>query len=241
MNTIAFFLVATSLFLTHPAIHSAHAQSQPTARGENAGAEIVAKYLDAVGGAESLKGVETKRILYRVHMFGRDDYIMERSWKRPNSMQTGRPGASAYMLTEGNRSWRVGAEGRRELPAALAASLAKQADIDGPLVDWAQKGISLDYLGAERYDMSDLHRVMMTFEDGVQWELDFDDRTGYLRKMKQPTFKMLNNEVSRGPDALFYYYDYRPVDGLAYPHLWLQVTEDHVHAFTVEEIELKKR
>jgi hypothetical protein len=31
------------------------------------------------------------------------------------------------------------------------------------------------------------------------------------------------------------------IDGLMFPHLWLQVTEDHVHAVSVEEIELKER
>ena len=83
-------------------------------------------------------------------------------------------------------------------------------------------------------------RLALTFKDGVQWELFFDSRTGYLRKMKQPSFRMLNNEISRGPDALHYYYDYRSVEGVIIPHLWLQITEDGTHAFTVEEIELNK-
>jgi hypothetical protein len=173
-------------------------------------------------------------------MFSRDGYLMKRSWKRPNTMQTGGLGESAYTLTEGDKSWRVGPEERRELPPPLAANLAKLADIDGPLVDSTKKGISLSYLGTDRYDMTDLHRVELTFKDGVQWELFFDSRTGYLRKMKQPSFRMLNKEIRRGPDALYYYYDYRPVDGVMIPHLWLQITDDHAHAFTVEEIELNK-
>jgi hypothetical protein len=239
MRTNTLFVAAASLLIAVPAMTTAIGQ-QTNEEERTTAAEVVAKYLEAIGGIESLKNIETKKIRYSVHMFGRDEYLMERSWTRPNAMQTGPPGSSTYMLTEGNRSWQVGPEGRTELPPALCADLAKQADIDGPLIDWASKGISLDYLGTEFYDLSDLHRVMLTFEDGVQWELYFDSSTGYLRKMKQPTYLMLNDEIRRGPDATYYYFDYRSVDGIMFPHLWLQISEDHAHAFTVLEMELNR-
>jgi hypothetical protein len=240
MTAIACVLV-TALLIPFSLIESVPGPIQPRNPAVTITAEeIVAKYLEAIGGAEALKAIDSKKLRYRVHMFSRAGYLMERSWKRPNTMQTGEVGQSTYMLTEGDKSWRVGPEERRELPPHLAANLAKLADIDGPLVDSTKKGISLSYLGAVRHDMTELHRVELTFKDGVQWELFFDSRTGYLRKVKQPTFLMLNNEVSRGPDAMHYYYDYRSVDGVMIPHLWVQITEDHVHAFTVEAIELNK-
>lgn len=238
MTAIAFILV-TALFITFSKLEAAPSPSQPPNQAKTTTAEeVVAKYLEAIGGVGALQAIDTKRLRYHVHMFSSDGYLMERSWKRPNTMQTGGVGESAYMLTEGDKSWRVGPEERRELPTPLAANLAKLADIDGPLVDSTKKGISLSYLGTDRYDMTDLHRVELTFKDGVKWELFFDSRTGYIRKMKQPSFLMLGNEISRGPDALSYYYDYRPVDGVMIPHMWLQITDDHAHAFTVEEIEL---
>jgi hypothetical protein len=55
-------------------------------------------------------------------------------------------------MTEGSKSWRITPEGRTELPAAVSAEFAKKADIDGPMVDPARKGISLEYLGIERFD-----------------------------------------------------------------------------------------
>lgn len=165
---------------------------------------------------------------------------MERTWTRPNSMQTGSPGATTYTLTEGERSWRVTPEGRRELPSAIARSLAKQADIDGPLVDPVEKGVTLAYAGVVRYDMVDLHRVTATFTDGVQWEYFFDARTGLLRRMTQPSFVMLNDQITRGPDAHYFYYDYRTVAGVLYPHLWVQSADDHTHAFVVEHMQVRK-
>ena len=203
--------------------------------------EVVAKYLEAIGGIGPLKAINTKRIRYRVFMFSRGGYLMERSWTRPYNMKTGLPGDAAYTLTEGDRSWRIGTDERRELPTSLAANLAKLADIDGPLVDSTAKGISLSYLGTVHYDMTDLYRIQLTFKDGVQWEFFFDSSAGLLRKVQRPSFQMVNNEISRGPDTYHYYYDYRPVDGIMIPHLWLQISENHTHAFVVEEVELNKR
>jgi hypothetical protein len=199
-------------------------------------AAVVEKYLKAVGGIDAIKKVAAKKIQYRVHMFGRDGYLMERQWKRPDSMRQGPPDGQMYMLTEGSKSWRVTPDGRQEMPDPVSANFSKLADIDGPLVDYEKKGIRLEYKGSENYDMSELHHIKMTFKDSVEWDLYFDARSGFLRKMKQPSFRMLNGEFSRGPDNWTYYYDYRPVNGVKVSHLWVQVTEEHVHAFVVEEV-----
>jgi len=200
--------------------------------------EVIARYFQAIGGIDAVKDIDSKRITYWVHMFGRDAYLMERSWSRPNSMQTGPPGATTYTVTEGERSWRVGPEERRELPASVAGSLSKQADIDGPFVDPIEKGITLSYSGVVHYDMTDLHQVSVLFGDGVQWEFFFDSGTGLLRRMTKPSFRMLNDEITRGPDAHYYYYDYRAVGSVLYPHLWIQATDDHTHLFVIEDIQL---
>ena len=202
--------------------------------------DIVAAYIEAIGGVDAVKAVVGKRMTYRVHMFGRESYLMERIWTRPNSMQTGSPGATTYTLTEADRSWRVTPEERRELPALVARSLARQADIDGPLVDPTEKGVTLAYSGIVSYDLVELHHVTATFSDGVQWEYYFDAHTGLLRRLTQPSFMMLNDRITRGPDAHHFYYDYRAVGGVLYPHLWVQSTDDHTHVFVVEDMELRK-
>jgi hypothetical protein len=209
---------------------SAAKSGQPTADA------IIAKYVEAIGGLEALQKIDTRSVRYRVHTFGRDGYSMERSWKRPNIMRSGPPGAPSYTLTEGRKSWRVGPDGRHELPDQVAANFARLADIDGPLVDSAKKGISVEYVGTGQFDMVELHQIRLTFEDGTQWEQFFDARSGLLRKMKQPAFYMLNNEITQGPDTWTYYYDYRPVQDILFPHIWVQATDDHTHAFVTEEI-----
>ncbi|UCG88125.1 MAG: hypothetical protein JSW71_06165, partial [Gemmatimonadota bacterium] len=231
LTACSYLLIAAFWLPTSP--HS-------SVKADTSAEEIVAAYIEAIGGVDALKAVAGKRMTYRVHMFGREPYLMERTWTRPNSMQTGSPGATAYTLTEGERSWRVTPEGRQELPSLVAQSLARQADIDGPLVDPADKGVTLSYSGVVRYDMADLHQVTATFSDGVQWQYFFDASTGLLRRMTQPSFMMLNDQISRGPDAHYFYYDYRAVGGVLYPHLWIQSTDDHTHLFVVEDMQIRE-
>ena len=201
---------------------------------------VVAAYVAAIGGVDAVRAVAMRRMTYRVHVFGRDSYVMERTWTRPATMQTGDPRGTTYTLTEGERSWRVTGEGRRELPSQLARSLSRQADIDGPLIDPVEKGVTLSYVGIVRYDMVDLHQITATFADGVQWEYFFDAGTGLLRRFTQPSFMMLNNEITRGPDAHYFYYDYRAVGGVLYPHMWIQSTDSHTHLFVVEDMQVRQ-
>jgi hypothetical protein len=214
--------------------------SDVTQNADITAAEVAANYVRAIGGIEALKKISEKKIRYRVHMFGRDGYLMERQWKRPDVMRQGPPEADMYTLTEGVKSWRVTPDGRKELPASVSASFARIADIDGPLVDHEKKGLRMEYAGSERYDMSELHHLKLTFEDGIEWDFFFDSQTGLLRKTRQPSFVMINNEIKPGGDIWTYYYDYRQVGGIKIAHLWVQVAEDHVHSFVVEEADIEQ-
>lgn len=231
-----FVLLLVLLYYPSPSCGDTSPESSPGQETNITAAEVAAKYVQAIGGIAALKKVAAKKIRYRVHMFSRDGYLMERRWKRPAVMRQGSPDADTYMLTEGAKSWQVTPDGRKEMPAPVAANFAKIADFDGPLVDYEKKGIQIEYVGSERYDMSELHHLKLTFKDGVEWALFFDARTGLLRKMKQPSFFMTNSEIKRGPDTWTYFYDYRQVNNLKFAHLWVQVADDHVHSFVVEEV-----
>jgi len=233
--SIAMVILFASSSLAQDPQHGKEVQPETSAEA------IVTRYLDVIGGTDAIKAVKSKQITYQVHMFGRDTYVMESLWTRPDSKRTGSPGAATYTLTEGARSWRVSPDGRRELPEVVARSLAKQADIDGPLVDPSQKGVTLSYAGLVNYDMSELHQVTVTFADSVRWEFFFDARTGLLRKLIQPSFFMLNDQISRGPDVHVYYYDYRAVGSILYPHYLIQISDDHTHLFVVEDIRVNEQ
>jgi hypothetical protein len=202
--------------------------------------KIIDKYIEAIGGIDAIKAIDSRRVLYCVHMMGRPVYEMERTWKRPDRMRTGPPGGPHYTMVEAGKAWRVGPDGRMDLPPSAAASMSKMADIDGPFIDSVKKGITLTFAGKTSYDMTDLYQINVTFRDGEQWSFFFDATTGLLRKKIQPSYFVLNGKITRGADSHIYYYDYRTVGSVKYPHYWIQVGEAHTHLFVVKEIRLNE-
>jgi len=202
-------------------------------------AEIVAAYFEAIGGIEAIKAIEERRMRYTVFLFGREPYQMEQIWTRPNRLQMGEPGDPSYLLTVGEESWQVTSEGRDQLPASAAESLRWMADIDGPLVDSFEKGVTLEYTGVVPFDMVGLRRVTATFPSGHQWEYLFDPTTGLLRKLIKPSYFLVNDQITRGPDSHLLYYDYHSIAGVLYPRYWIQAADDHVHLFVADEIEIR--
>ena len=61
--------------------------------------------------------------------------------------------------------------------------------------------------------------------------------------MKEPSFWLVNNKITRGPRTINHYYDYREVDGIKFPFLWVQTNEKlaQMHVFVVESIQLLAR
>jgi hypothetical protein len=166
---------------------------------------------------------------------------MEQLVKRPGYLKIGRPGGSRYTVFEGNRAWRVNGDQKQELKGGVVNQFKRMADIDGPFIDSSSKGIGIKYLGKERFEFSQLHHLEVSFKDGTKKHYYFEADSGLLTMVKEPSFLLINNKISEGPTNIQYYYDYREVDGLKFPFLWVQTDKnlEHLHVFTVEKIELE--
>ena len=57
---------------------------------------------------------------------------------------------------------------------------------------------------------------------------------------REPSYIMLNDKVTSGPDSITYFYDYREINGVKFPFSWVQTDEKlgHVHLFKVENIKV---
>src|SRR5262249_17736119 len=79
-------------------------------------------------------------------------------------------GMTAVNAYDGSEGWRTEPwQGRRDafrLSADEAKGKARDADLDGPLVDWREKGHRVDYLGTEDVDATPAPKLRVTFKDG---------------------------------------------------------------------------
>lgn len=145
-----------------------------TARADQL-SDILAKNLTARGGADKLRAVNTVRLTGKAVMGG-GDFTLEAAW---GSVQT-RTGKVRSELTlqgltqvsayDGKQGWSVRPfGGRRDAEQASeddVRSLAQDADIDGPLVDWRAKGHTVEYLGNEDVDGTPAIKLRVRRKDG---------------------------------------------------------------------------
>jgi photosystem II stability/assembly factor-like uncharacterized protein/outer membrane lipoprotein-sorting protein len=144
--------------------------------------EVIARYIEARGGLPKLGAINSLRLTGKA-VFGFGDNQIEASWgvlqKRPGMIRSevSLQGLSAIEAFDGKEGWSLDPfSGRRDAQrdsADDAKTRAQDADIEGPLVHWREKGHRVEYLGTEDVDGTPAHKLRVTLKDG-------DVRTLYL-------------------------------------------------------------
>ncbi len=151
--------------------------------------EVVAKNIEARGGMAHLKAIQSMRTFGEAK-FGGGDWSVEATFagvtKRPGKSRSeftlqGMTGVDGYDGADGwsTQPW----EGRKDpfrKSADETKSMAQDADIDGPLVDWRAKGHKVEYLGTEDIDGTPAHKIRVTLKDG-DVEYDYLDPDTFLQ------------------------------------------------------------
>src|SRR3954463_3777782 len=140
--------------------------------------EILSRNLAARGGAANLQKLKTLRLTGKVFFSGggRSGGKIESAWaqvqKRPGKYRSEvtRQGLTAVQAWDGKEGWTLSPfRGRREPERASqddARDLAQQADLEGQLVNWREKGSKVEYLGIEDVDGTPAHKLGVALEDG---------------------------------------------------------------------------
>jgi hypothetical protein len=137
--------------------------------------ELVSKNIEARGGIDAIRAIQSIKASGRMNFSGGDFSVdlgfvamNERDAKvRSEATIQGLTQITAY---DGKEAWTINPfQGRRDperMSAEDAKSLEVQADIDGPLVDWRQKGHQVEYLGTEDMDGTEAHKLKVTLKNG---------------------------------------------------------------------------
>src|SRR5216683_6059562 len=140
--------------------------------------ELLAKNLAARGGAANVQKLKTLRLTGRAVFAGmaRRGATIETAWaqvqKRPGKIRSEvtRQGLTAVQAWNGKEGWKLTPfRGRREPERASqddARALAQDADIEGQLISWREKGSRVEYLGVEDVDGTPAHKLRVALKDG---------------------------------------------------------------------------
>jgi len=179
--------------------------------------EVIAKSLEARGGLEKLKAIQSIRMTARMSM-GPMDVPMVIEMKRPRSFRADVTvqGTVAVQAYDGATAWGISPMGPGQpepLPAEAAKQMTEQADMDGPLVDYAAKGHVVVLVGKEKVEGRDAYKLEIT-KKGGDVEYHFLDAASYL-PVRVAARRTIRGTEIEGESTLG---DYREAGGVLWPY-----------------------
>ena len=181
--------------------------------------DLVAKHIEARGGYERLKAIQTVRITRTVATpFSDVRVIIYR--KRPHLFRAeqGPTQAGAPLVprgVNGDGAWDT-IQGKVVMRPASAAAEAREldADFDGLLVDWKQKGHTVTLAGKEGLPGGDAYKLLLKTKSGAERTIYLDAAT-YLDRRHEGT---LNLPGGRQFNVVLDFGNYREVEGVKFAY-----------------------
>ncbi|MEE8526584.1 MAG: hypothetical protein V3T72_21825 [Thermoanaerobaculia bacterium] len=217
------------------------AQAADEAGGDMTLDEIIAKNIEARGGMEALKAVESARIQGKMAMGQGMEAPVTITFKRPNKVRMefviqGMTGITAY---DGETGWGVMPFMGKTEPEPLADDQLKEivdrSDFDGPLVDWQEKGHTVELVGMTDVEGTPAYELKITKKNGdvVRTFLD----TEYFLEFRQ---KGKRNVQGNDMVIISTLGDYKEVGDLVMAHSFEATPEgtEFKQTVTLENVEL---
>jgi len=176
---------------------------------------VLERHFDALGGLDLIQGIQTMEGTGRMTVGPGMEAAFTRYAKRPNKVRLeieiqGMTGVQAF---DGETAWMfmpfMGQTSPELMPDDMAAAMLQEADLDGPLVDYASKGNQVELLGME----DGAYKLQVTLNTGDVQYYHIDADTFLLR--------MVSGSMSmEGMDLEFTtaFSDFRDINGLLIPH-----------------------
>ena len=181
--------------------------------------QVLANHYDALGGLDAIKGMDTATFAGKMSMGPGGEAPFKMYFKRPMKarMEFTMQGMTGVQAFDGETAWMLMPFMGKSDPEVMAEDQAKnmkeQADIDGPLVDWQEKGHKVELMGLEETEGTEAYKIRVELANG-------DVRTHYLDSEYFITIKQEGKTMVQGNEMEFetILSDYKEVGGLMFPH-----------------------
>jgi outer membrane lipoprotein-sorting protein len=205
-----------------------------TAQGPVTIDQLVAKNLQAKGGLEKMRAVQTIKETSRMVIQGMDATLTV-YLRRPNQLRqeivvSGKTIINAF---DGTTAWLInpltGSSDPTVVSGPMADVIKEQSDFDGPLVDYKTKGYKIELVGSETLNGKPVQHLKVTRNQQVQ-HLYLDNVTGLeVKIVSESEVGQIEQELS----------DYRDVEGVKLPFSVRTVSNGtQMGQMTVESVQL---
>ena len=201
--------------------------------------EIIAKNIQARGGLEKLKAIKTLRTTVKFSDGSfRADFLQEN--KRADRVREEFiiQGMAQIQAYDGKTGWQISPFNGRKDPDLMSQddmkSLIVDADIDGPLVNYKEKGHKAELVGHDSMEGTDCYKIKLSMKNG-------DVRYYYLDADSFLELKIEIQTTIHGAlqESEMYFGDYEQVNGIYYPFALEQAQKGSSsrQQFSVQKIE----
>jgi len=167
---LRFAITLLAAALIAPAAFTQDRQSSPPAPSLD---ELVTKNIEAKGGAQALHALQSLRRTGKLLVNeGKIQLGYVEVKKRPLEVRTEATlqGMTAVEAFDGKEGWKISPFQGRKDPERMSADdlkeLMEDAEMDGPLVDWKEKGSTIEYLGIEDVDGTQAYKIKVNRKNG---------------------------------------------------------------------------
>ncbi len=181
--------------------------------------EIIAKYLKTIGGATKIAAVKSIRRTGKLTGGGGFEAVVVQENKRAEFVREeftfqGMTGVNAF---DGKTGWKIEPWGGKKDVETLSEEelkgMIEDAEFDGPLVNYQQKGHQVEFIGKDEIEGTECLKLKVTRKNG-DVSIFFMD-TDYFVPIKIETKRMVRGAEQESETSLG---DYKEVAGVYWPY-----------------------
>lgn len=205
MRTLLFAMAGLALFAVPASAQTAE--------------EIIAKYIKTIGGMEKIQTVKTLRRTGKFTGGGGFEAVFVQENKRPGQVrqQFTFQGMTGFYAYDGKAGWKIEPWGGKKDAEALSEEELKQtledADFDGPLINYQQKGNKVEFVGTDDIEGTDVYKLKVTLKNGDVSYYFMD--TDYCVPIKIETKRTVRGAEQESETVIG---DYKEVAGVYLPY-----------------------
>lgn len=179
--------------------------------------ELIAKNVAATGGLKKIQSIETVEATGKFLTQGMEiPFTMTQ--KRPDKLRIDADiqGLSLIQAYDGDSGWSInpmtGSQDPQPMGDIELKSFKLQADMDGPHIDYAQKGYSVEYIGEDEVEGTAVHQLRLDTHMGIVMDY-FIDKEHFLTIKQTAKVTVDDNEV----EVDTYLSDFKEINGIVIP------------------------
>jgi hypothetical protein len=207
-------------------------------------AQIIDRNVAARGGLAAWRAVNSMTISGEMDAGGKKDMQLPfvLSMKRPhkNRLELKFRDQTALQVWDGKQGWKVRPYLNRDdvesYTAAETKSAAAASELDGPLVDYARKGTTIELAGTDIVGGRNTYKLKLVLAGGEQVNL-WIDAASFLEAKIDGDPRRMDGRMHK---VAIFYRDFKSVNGLQIPHTMETVVEGvkGSHKMTIQLVKI---